>query len=121
MSLDGLLTQTATVTPRTQDDAHEDEDGNAPILNGTPVDYPCRLEQLGFGGFGTGSSTELLNDQDRVTTALTLYLPPDAVVGPLDAVDVEGAHYEVMGDPAVQRGPEGPHHIVVALRLIEGG
>jgi hypothetical protein len=115
VSLADLLTQTATVTRRVQ--GAEDEYGDPTLADDAALDYPCRLEQTTT----VRASEELTDAQDRAVTYYSIYLPPDAVISYLDKVTVEGRDYEVDGQPAIERSPRGPHHIVAALRGIQGG
>lgn len=111
MTVLGLLAQVATVTPR--GDSTEDEYGDVTTVDGTPVDYPCRLEQV--------TSVEDREGQNLVITEYALYLPPDAVIGARDKVTVDGVAFEVIRRPDVLRDRTTPHHIRADLRLIEGG
>lgn len=111
MSLDTLLGLTVTVTRRVE--STEDEYGSPTLVDSSAVDYRARLEPTG--------SVEQLVGQDRVVSDFALYLPADAAIGHLDHVGIEGVDYEVVGEPAIQRSPRGPHHIVAALRRIQGG
>ena len=111
MSLAALLGQLAIVTPRTP--GAEDEYGDPQLDDGVTSSYPCRLEQ--------GGSYETTVGEDRVVTSSRAFLPPSAVIGHLDAVHIDGIAFEVMGTPDVEVSPQGPHHLKVALREIQGG
>jgi hypothetical protein len=111
VSLASLLGQTATVTRRVE--GIEDEYGSPVLADSMATDYRARLEPTG--------SVEQLVGQDRVVTDFALYLPADAAISHLDHVSIDGTDYEVVGEPARQSSPRGPHHIVAALRRIQGG
>ena len=57
------------------------------------------------GAFNPGTSSELVQGQDVVTTQPSVYLPPDADVAAVDAVQVGGVQYEVDGLPALWVNP----------------
>lgn len=118
--LAGLLTQTATVTPRTQSST-QDEYGDPLLVEGTPVHYPCFLQQRGFTGLRGAASVEETDAQDRTITRLVLYLPGWAVITHLDKVTVGAQSYEVTGEPATEYSLSGPDHIVVDLVMVQGG
>ena len=53
---------------------------------------PCSVQQ--------GHSGEEIAYTDRVTTDITVYVPYGTDVDYLDAMIVDGAEYEIVGDPA---------------------
>ena len=57
------------------------------------------------GAFNPGTSAELVQGQDVVTTQPTVFLPPGTDVSAIDAVDVAGQRFEVDGDPKDWRNP----------------
>lgn len=108
MSIDQLLTQTATVHRRAYDAV--DEYGDPQPGTVASVAYPARLEAL--------SSTEVVRDRDVVVADWRAYLPATAVVGPFDQVEEDGKVFEVWGDPIERRAPRGVHHLELRLRRI---
>lgn len=66
------------------------------------------------------STTEVTVGRDTVMADWTLFLGADAVIGPSDRVEANGATYEVVGQPAVVYGRAAPHHLEVRLRSVTG-
>lgn len=81
--------------------------------NATPVTYPSELQPV--------SSTELVDDQQRVEGRWRLFLPSYADILPVDRWLQNGVTYEVDGQPAVWRTRGAIHHIEALLRRITGG
>lgn len=92
----------------------EDEHSNPVEAWGTPV-------EVGVFGFDPGGSVEpVIPGHDRVITEPTLYAPETVVFGPRDRVTVRGLVYEVEGDTAVWRHPNGlrPGNVVNLKRVV---
>ncbi len=111
MTLAGMLAQTATVFTFTLGD--EDDYGNAAETWVEGASYPCRLEPT--------SGQERTVDRDTQVSDWRLFLPADAELTGRDRVVVDSKVFEVVGPPAVQHTPRGPHHVEAALRYVEGG
>jgi hypothetical protein len=74
------------------------------------------------GAFNPGTSVELVQGEDLLTTQPTVMLPPGTQVNALDAVQVDGLVYEVDGSP---NSPVNPFTgwapgVVVKLRRVTG-
>lgn len=69
------------------------------------------------------SSTETVQQDDQVTTDQQCFLPPEAVVGECDRVEIDGVTYEVTGRPGREQG-SGPlaalSHLTLILREVTG-
>lgn len=111
-----------------------------PIRFTTPVDLTSRTvsgrDPLGNdvytttvttvdGIFAPGSSAELVQGQDVVTTQPTVFLPTGSDLSAVDAVKVNGLQFEVDGDPNVW--PPNPYtgwqpefSVEVKLRRVTG-
>lgn len=110
MSFLKLLTQQATITPRTraeEPDAH----GNRGWEDGDPQTYPALLQQL--------SAEEQMQDRTEQAADWRLFLPPAAVVDGDSKVVVDGKPYEVVGPPDRLRTPRGEHHVEARLRSVD--
>lgn len=93
----------------------EDEHGNPTEEWGTVV-------EVGIFAFDPGGSAEpLLPGYDRVITEPTLYAPDGVAFGARDRVIARGLVFEVEGDTAVWRHPNGlrPGN-VVKLKRVDG-
>lgn len=93
----------------------EDAHGNPIEAWGPPVG-------VGVFGFDPGGSVEpVIPGHDRVITEPALYAPEGVVFGSRDRVTARGLLYEVEGDTAVWRHPNGlrPGN-VVNLKRVEG-
>jgi hypothetical protein len=112
MSLATLLTDTVTITPRSQD-VTEDEYGD-PVLEAAESFTSSARVQV-------GESEEYLEGENRVDYDALAFLPAGTVIGHLDRVDYAGDAYEVAGYPRPQKAPRGEHHIEVPLSRIVGG
>ena len=109
MSLAALLSQTSTVKKYTYS---EDSLGNqVRVLLPTSTDYPCRLEQTDSQEITLGQQTEISNWR--------IFWPPEAIVDSEDEVVVEGVTFDVLGPPAIEHTPRGPHHQVARLRFVQ--
>lgn len=108
MSLLTLLGQTATVKHYAYT---EDSLGNQTRGAPTSTDYPCRLEQTDSEEVRLGQQTEISNWR--------IFLPPEASVDSEDQVVVSAKTYEVIGPPAIEYTPSGPHHQVARLRFVQ--
>lgn len=93
----------------------EDEHGNPIETWGPPV-------EVGVFGFDPGGSVEpVIPGHDRVITEPTLYAPETVVFSARDRVTARGLVFEVEGDTAVWRHPNGlrPGN-VVNLKRVDG-
>lgn len=73
-------------------------------------------------GFDPGGTSEPFTPgHNRVITEPTIYAPPDVVFNPRDRVTVRGRLYEVVGDTAEWRHPNGwvPGN-VIELNRVDG-
>lgn len=105
MSLLGLLPVEATVVRYTEGAASRYGD---PTRVWADTDtYPARLTQV---------STE--ERQDRAIAEWNLYLPADADITAADRVTVDGATYEVIGEPYRPRGRRDVHHVKAHVRRV---
>lgn len=60
-------------------------------------------------------------DRDQLTARGVAFLAPDAdILGTDRILDSLGVRYEVIGQPAIQTTPRGPHHIEVRVTSMEG-
>ena len=90
--------------------------------HGNPIEDWGPAVEVGIFGFDPGGSAEpLLPGYDRVITEPTLYAPEGVVFGARDKVTARGLLFEVVGDTAVWRHPNGlrPGN-VVNLKRVEG-
>lgn len=109
MSLTGLLSQSATVLGFTPGAA--DEYGNAAESWVESGVWPARFEQT--------DGREVTDDRDTQVSDWRVFLPPDVEIGGRDrVVDEHGRTFEVVGPPARQSTPAGPHHVVANLRSV---
>jgi hypothetical protein len=74
------------------------------------------------GAFNPGTSVELVQGEDVLTTQPTVMLPPGTQVAAVDAVQVDGDIYEVDGSP---NAPVNPFTgwapgVVVKLKRVTG-
>jgi hypothetical protein len=95
---------------------------SAPDAHGNVVDGWATPTSVGVYGFDPGGSAEpLLPGQDRVVTTPTLYMPSTVAFGARDRVTVRGLLFEVDGETAVWRHPNGTQRGNVAtLRRVTG-
>lgn len=108
MTLQRLLGQTATLSKWTA--GTEDVYGNVTVTYTDGGVWPVRLEQTG--------GTETTVDEDTLISDWRLIGRADMPIGGRDRVTVDGITFEVVGPPAVQRTPRGPHHIEARLRHV---
>lgn len=95
-AVETLLTQSCTVDHR--DPGPEDPYGDHPLEAVTSTDYPC--------WFGQSTRTEEIVGTSAIERERwNLYLPPDAVIDANDTVWLDGAPYEVNGNPWQVRDP----------------
>jgi hypothetical protein len=80
------------VTLRRRVVAGQDEYNNDTFTITEVTVGPCSVQQ--------GHSAETVSYTDRVTTDITVYVPYGTDVGFIDAIIVDGAEYEITGDPA---------------------
>lgn len=111
MSLRSLLTQTVTVQTHTA--GADDVFGNQADTFPSSRTYRARLEQT--------AEDEQVVDRDTLRTDWLLILPPEAQISGRDRVVADGVTFEVVGPPAVQRTPRGPHHIEARLTVVDAG
>lgn len=65
-------------------------------------------------------SAEMEIDRDTMIDRFRVVLEPWAVVDGLARVEWEGDTFEVVGEPSVYKGRNGPHHITFQIRRIIG-
>jgi hypothetical protein len=68
-------------------------------------------------GFDPGGSQELVQGQDIVTSQPTVYAPAGTVIGPVDAVTVNGTRYDVDGSPNAYVHPFSGWQTPVVVKL----
>lgn len=107
MSLDRLLTETATVVRFA---SGVDAYGNIVPGAETRVTYDARLEQLG--------SDEIVRDRDTIVADWRAFLPATADISPYDRLEGRGHVFEVSGLPDQHRTPRGAHHIEARLKFV---
>lgn len=121
MSIDRLLTQTATITrARPAAAGATDAEGNWTPAPPTTASYPCRLER-GHGGRQSREATGEGYEQgaELMESSWLLFLPATADITGRDLVTVDGRKFEVDGEPDVLRTPRGAHHIEAFLHSVE--
>jgi hypothetical protein len=74
------------------------------------------------GAFNPGTSVELVQGEDILTTQPTVMLPPGTQVAAIDAVQVDGLVYEVDGSPNAPVNPFTGWQpgVVVKLKRVTG-
>lgn len=107
---------TVPVVLKTRVKSGEDNFGNDVF---TETDLPTQ------GVFAPGSSAELVQGQDVVTTQPTVYLPTGTDVSAIDALTVNGLQFEVDGAPMVwpphpMTGWQPDYSVEVRLRRVTG-
>lgn len=109
MSFRSLLIDVATVTRLTPDGL--DDYGNT-VVEWEEIyeDLPCRLDDQG--------GTETTLNQNSVERRATLFVEASAGLTALDRVTIDGATWEVLGQPTARRNSVGLHHLEVPLRLV---
>ena len=65
-------------------------------------------------------SAELEIDRDTFIDRWHVVLEPWAVINGLSRIGWEGDIFEVVGQPTLYKGRNGPHHIILQIRRIEG-
>lgn len=106
-----LLTQPATITPRTE--SGRDTYGNPITVDGTEVDT--------FGFWQQDGESDSRTDEDQATSDGWLFLLPSATIARTDRVEIAGVTLEVVGRPRRPTRPSlGEHHVEVRARLVEG-
>lgn len=90
--------------------------------HGNPGDGWAAAVSVGIYGFDPGGSTEPLEPgHDRIITTPTLFAPKTGLFSGRDRVTVRGVLYEVDGDTAEWRHPNGPRPgNVVNLKVVTG-
>lgn len=96
MNVEGMLSQTATITPRTPA-AEPDEYGNEVLEDGTPFTKPCLLLQT--------ERTESGGDLNTEAETLDLYLSGAVAVDSRCKIEVDGTPFEVVGPPWQAHNP----------------
>ena len=89
--------------------------------HGNPVEAWGTAVTVGVLAFNPGGSVEpLMPGHDRVITEPTLYVPEGVAFGPRDRVTARGVLFEVDGDTAVWRHPNGlrPGNVVNLKRVV---
>lgn len=72
-----------------------------------------------LGTFAPGSSAEVVQGRDTVTTTPSIYLPSGTVVAAIDAVVIGGVRYEVDGVPPVWDSPYSGTSFGIEVKLRE--
>jgi len=73
------------------------------------------------GWLSITSTTELAEDgREAQVTRTVLSLPAGTAIAGADRVTIDGATYEVDGNPITAYTPRGAHHIEANLRRVEG-
>jgi hypothetical protein len=115
MSFRSMLVQTATINSQRQRLADVDAEGN-PVTSSTPRSVPCLLQR------DVRRLTQEEADLGRTEPASEwlLFLMPDVVIDADDSVTVDGAGYQVVGEPERLISPRlrGVHHIEARLRKV---
>lgn len=111
MSLDSLLsTNAVTIVEPTVDTSryrHPVSDFDTPDTSTTTTGW---LTQV--------STSEQVGPRTVVTTGWKLYLATGTDIAASYKVQVDGAWYEVDGDPETAQTPRGSHHIECVLRRV---
>lgn len=110
MSLETLLSRTATITSRTQS-GPRDSHGNRAWVE-TTITSPCYLEQT--------AEQELTVDRETQIADHLLVLPANAIIDGNDDVEIEGQHFIVVGPPKVFYRFDVVHHVEANLRSLSG-
>jgi hypothetical protein len=111
MSLTTLLSTTCTIVRRT-DSGATDDDGNA-IKTETPYQTVCSLQQV--------RRDEPPASGELSVTLWDLFLPTGTAIDTSDAVIVDGAVYEVVGQPwDATEGSAGVHHVEATVKKSMG-
>lgn len=108
MSIDALLTQTATIIRYPTGAA--DEYGNATREIPVEADQPCRLDPE--------ATHEDTDGRETAISSWILFLRAAADVTHIDEVRIDGALYQIDGEPAPIHTPRGLHHWEVPLRRV---
>lgn len=108
MSIDRLLTQTATIIRYPTGAA--DEYGNPTRDDPDETDEPCRLDPE--------ATHEDTDNRETAISSWVLFLRADADVTHIDEVRIDGALYQIDGEPAPIRTPAGLHHWEVPLQRV---
>lgn len=97
-------------------------EAGAEDAHGNPVEGWLPGVEVGVYAFDPGGSVEpLIPGHDRVVTEPTLFVPNGVVFGSRDRVTARGELFEVVGDTAVWRHPNGKRPgNVVNLKRVEG-
>ena len=115
-AIDEILTETGTCIRYSQTTYSEDANEDAVAAAPEEVDYPCLLQQRDPSL--SDRATELRTGPATFVSSYLLFLAADAIIDGRDQWRQDGVVYEIIGDPALVRTPDGPHHIEVALRRI---
>jgi hypothetical protein len=102
------LTDPVTVVSYEEDD---DDEGNVVETETGREGYQGRIEQT--------DAVEITVGRQVLTSTVTLYLPPDAVISADDRVEAQGLEFDVVGRPQVVTTPHGPHHIAANLVAVD--
>ena len=114
MSLDSLMTRTATITRRTQSGTPDAT--NVPTWEETSASVKCYLEQ---GNRSGPTSSEITAGRTTEIADAFAIVPPGTPVDGTDRITVDGVRYEVIGPPwPVERPGQGTHHLELNLRAL---
>jgi len=112
MSLETFLTSTVTIlTPAWVTSAR---------YNSERADWDHASEVDTTGWLTETSTSEDLNGRDAIVTGWRLFLPAGTEITGSDRVVVDGATFEVEGQPHSATTPAGEHHVEVSLRRVVG-
>jgi len=78
---------------------------DADPYSGDDATTGSEVEVSGVGVEPRPSGEPTQDARNAVTSGFTLYLPAGTVIGPQNRVEVRGATYDVLGEPAVWRSP----------------
>lgn len=83
-------------------------------------DNAAELAMKGWLSQATAIEDEDTPGRDARITGTVLVLPADTDVLATDRVSIDGQVYDVDGPPNRPWTPDGEHHVLVQLRLVEG-
>lgn len=74
-----------------------DEFGNDKYTNQSVDVYPCSVQ--------SGSSSEVVQGTEQVTTDIVVYFPAGTDAEAIDALVIDGVKYEIVGEPNAGTSP----------------
>jgi hypothetical protein len=110
VTIESLMTRTATITRRAQTGAVGRT--NTPTwVDADPVEVSCYFEQSGATEVVVGRQTQIVD--------ATLVLPAGTELDASDRVSIDGDTYEVIGTPSRPHRPgTGEHHVEAYLQRV---